>query len=373
MVNFEDVDFNYINAEFIMTNACNLQCDYCFERKNMTNNQQFFYLSFENMCGYMDLIIENRKKRKISQDYPSQINFFGGEPLLEWEKIYNLMEKYKNYSFFKYSIITNGTLLNEEKLQKFKNFPILWQISLDSIKPEGNYPRFKEKSQEFTEHIIKIIKKINDYGFETPIISSVISSYSVSSMFETYSYFADNKIPIKWQVFFERLENQNKIIPEYENQNKLILNKLIKTPYNIPILWENVINYIRNNQLGKKTYIPISLSEAPSPNNLYIVSPNGKLYMSTNEVNIHDSAPIFSSIGELPKGINIDKLKNHPLIKNLKKEIQPECFECPSFAVNPCCFEQLYYVYPRQFQGNCYTFLSATNYALKFLQQRGEI
>lgn len=35
----KDVDFRYINAELIMTNGCNLCCDYCFERERMDENR----------------------------------------------------------------------------------------------------------------------------------------------------------------------------------------------------------------------------------------------------------------------------------------------------------------------------------------------
>lgn len=50
-----------------------------------------------------------------------------------------------------------------------------------------------------------------------------------------------------------------------------------------------------------------------------------------------------------------------------------DCANCPSFAINPCCVEKQFFVYPTQFKGNCNVFLSTTYYALEFLRRRGEI
>ena len=75
----------------------------------------------------------------------------------------------------------------------------------------------------------------------------------------------------------------------------------------------------------------------------------------------------------MPHGINIELIKNHPYLNKLKTEINSTCKNCPGYAVNPCCIEQKFFVYPRQFEGNCNVFLSTTAYALEFLAKRGEL
>ena len=373
MIEFEDIDFRYINAEFIVTNCCNLCCDYCFERQYISDHTKFGVLSFEDMCGYMDLIIQNRIARKIPYSLPSCINFFGGEPMLQWNNIVRLMEKYSEYKFFHYSIITNGLLITKERLQRVKKFPILWQISLDSAVPVGNIYRFKDKSTECTNHVLQVIEWILEEGFETPIVSSVIHDKSVKSMVETYHYFAERRLPIKWQCMIERLGDQTGILEEYNRQNLEILDLLVKNPFNIPMMWQNVIWYYQISKTRESVSYEPTLTESPSPNNLYVVAPNGKLYLSTNNVDMLDETPETTSIGELPNGVDKELVRNHPYLKALNKEISPKCLDCPSFAVNPCCFEQNFFLYPRQFLGNCNVFLSSTYYALEFLRRRGEL
>lgn len=373
MVKIEEIDFRYINAEFIVTNGCNLRCDYCFERERVSEGRKIEFLDFETMCGYMELILKNRKDRKTPWDVPSWINFFGGEPMLKWKDILKLMNKYKDYAFFRYTIITNGLLVNEVVLQEAQGLPILWQISLDSVNPVGNEYRFKSRSKEFTAHVVEVIEQIHQYGFIPPIISSVITDKSALSMVETYRYFAEKRIPVKWQCILERLGDQSAIISEYDKQNREILDLLVEKPFNIPMLWENVIGCYQAMRRGEQVPMVKAFSEAPSPNNVYIVGPNGKLYLNTNNVNAFDSVPEFSDIGGLPNGIDIDKLVNHPYLKQLSLDIDEDCLNCPSFAVNPCCIEQKFFVYPRQFKGNCSSFMSATVYALEFLQRRGQL
>lgn len=356
-----------------MTNGCNLHCEYCFERERMTNKGKVFFLKEKDIRGYMDLILENRRKRAISPIVPSWINFFGGEPMLCWDLMLKIMkEYYEKYKFFKFSIITNGLILDEEKINKAKGLPILWQISLDSANPKGNYYRFGDKAELYTKHILQVIELITKSGFPTPIVSSTITDQSVNYITETYHYFAEKRIPIKWQEILERIGDQSKLIDEYNRQNMEIVELLIKDDFNVPMLWQNIINYFRMFKKKEIMYFSPALTEAPSPNNLYIVGPNGKLYLMTNFVNALDSCPEFTSIGELPNGVDIEKVKNHPYLKQLSTDMS-DCYNCPSFAVNPCCIEKKYFLYPSQFKGNCNTFISSTFFALEFLKGRGEI
>ena len=110
-----DIDFRYINAEFIMTNGCNLHCEYCFERERMTNNGKVFFLKESDIRGYIELILKNRKERGTPSGVPSWINFFGGEPMLCWDLMLKIMrEYYEKYKFFRFSIITNGLIIDKE-------------------------------------------------------------------------------------------------------------------------------------------------------------------------------------------------------------------------------------------------------------------
>lgn len=108
-----------ILIELILTNKCNKRCEYC--DLLFTNNS----LSFNEL----DLFIKFLENNKAEYN----INFFWWEPLLEFDKIKYFVEKSRNY-ITKYSIWTNWVLLDNEKLEFFKNNNILIYLSVDNIK-----------------------------------------------------------------------------------------------------------------------------------------------------------------------------------------------------------------------------------------------
>ena len=91
----------------VLTHQCNLRCTYCYE-KHKDNNVMSF-----------DTAKEILSKEMIADDGSEnvEIDMFGGEPLLEFELIKDIVEWsklqnwQKKYIFF---IVTNGVPLNSE-------------------------------------------------------------------------------------------------------------------------------------------------------------------------------------------------------------------------------------------------------------------
>lgn len=90
-----------------LTQACNLSCIYCYETHKSSKR-----MSFETAKAIID-----SEMKKISEDETLEIDLFGGEPLLEFSLIKEIVLYVrtafpkKNAIFF---IVTNGTLLTEE-------------------------------------------------------------------------------------------------------------------------------------------------------------------------------------------------------------------------------------------------------------------
>ena len=156
------VDDDYSEAEYILTRNrinyeksrslgfriftttnCNARCFYCYE-----NGVKHFDMSKETA----DLII-NFITERISLYNSLQIQWFGGEPLVNYkiidyitEKLKPLIEKYN----IKYSstMISNGYLFNDELIKKAKNEWKLKkiQITLDGLK--DTYQKIKQINDE---------------------------------------------------------------------------------------------------------------------------------------------------------------------------------------------------------------------------------
>ena len=98
-----------------MTHDCNLRCEYCFASQGTYNGEKAF-LSFETGKKAFDYLVKSSGNRRNLE-----VDFFGGEPLMNFDTIKKLVDYgrslEKEYNkHFRFTVTTNGVLLNEEKI-----------------------------------------------------------------------------------------------------------------------------------------------------------------------------------------------------------------------------------------------------------------
>ena len=113
-----------------LTHDCNLNCIYCYQKHDKNHR-----MSLETGKKVIDWIFDN-----VPQGYKNvEIDFIGGEPLLEFHMIQEIIE-YTLHKKIPQNIIffatTNGTIMNSEiKDWCYKNKDIFWLgLSLDGTK-----------------------------------------------------------------------------------------------------------------------------------------------------------------------------------------------------------------------------------------------
>lgn len=109
-----------------VTDKCNLNCDYCF------NNETGRDLDINMGKMAVDFMI---RENAFSKNDSKGICFFGGEPLLKFNLIKDLIE----YSKIKrgdlhYAIVTNGTIFNREISEYLSNNNVKIVLSIDGCK-----------------------------------------------------------------------------------------------------------------------------------------------------------------------------------------------------------------------------------------------
>ncbi len=116
----------------ILTNSCNLNCSYCFLENNpqykehrVLMSERIAMLAVEKFCAYIN---ENSIVSPL-------IILYGGEPLINFEVIKKII-RYVNSNIEKpyFSLITNGTLLNDEICTFLKANNVNVGISIDGTK-----------------------------------------------------------------------------------------------------------------------------------------------------------------------------------------------------------------------------------------------
>ena len=106
-----------IFIELTMTNNCNCHCKYCFEGDHPLEER-----NLEEEQRQFDLLIDLCKKFDIDKYEWLTISFWGGEPFLNTDFMFKIINATYKYSFVRYHIYSNGTLVHKYKEFLKQNF-----------------------------------------------------------------------------------------------------------------------------------------------------------------------------------------------------------------------------------------------------------
>ena len=116
-----------------ITHDCNLRCEYCFADTGAYHGERSV-MSSEVGKAAIDYVIKNSGKRKNIE-----IDFFGGEPLINFDVVKEIVEYARQVEKdagknFRFTITTNGILLDEEKKKYINENMVNIVLSLDGRK-----------------------------------------------------------------------------------------------------------------------------------------------------------------------------------------------------------------------------------------------
>jgi len=116
-----------------IANTCNSRCTYCFAHNGDYGKSRAIMpldIADKSIDFFMD---------KVPSDCRASIIFFGGEPLLAYKRIVQTCEytkfHYAGKKNFRFHIVTNATLLNEERIDFFAQNDFGVAVSIDG-RPE---------------------------------------------------------------------------------------------------------------------------------------------------------------------------------------------------------------------------------------------
>lgn len=203
-------DINYFisntrQVTFEVTESCNLSCDYCVYGKFYTNRKSLDKnLSINSAKTTLDFLFKKwNSSFNSSYDRKISIGFYGGEPLLCYEFVYEIINYVKKFPLFaqnmiEFSMTTNGVLL--ERYIPFlveNNFNLL--ISIDGGTEFNNsYRRFKNKKSAFDiiiRNILNIKKNYPEYFKKFVRFNSVLHNRNSVKEIEEYFKSTFDKVP----------------------------------------------------------------------------------------------------------------------------------------------------------------------------------
>lgn len=139
----------------LVTDACNLSCEYCFVRNNMGPEYRTSVMAPELATRAIQFFAEQVSENKVEEP---QVIFYGGEPLLNLravESAVEAVEKFKEAQGLpprtQMTLITNGTRVTEEIARFLKAHNITVVVSVDGpeeitslLRLSGTDIRFRE-------------------------------------------------------------------------------------------------------------------------------------------------------------------------------------------------------------------------------------
>jgi len=183
----------HLAATVLLTWACNLQCIYCFQgHENRIGNMSIE--EADRLIKFLTLSAKYRGSKSIS------IVLFGGEPLINIDVGFYILEKVKNYCnendmLFFSSIITNGTLLNIGIVKKLQEYNCqMLQITLDGVKDVHNTRRVYANNKGSFDEIIDVLKLMNSYSEINTVIRINVDKINEKDTYKLLEYIGKNGI-----------------------------------------------------------------------------------------------------------------------------------------------------------------------------------
>jgi uncharacterized protein len=155
-------DTSLQNITVFTSNACNLDCGYCYVTKNNAVNEN--KMSIETFKTAMNNLFDTfDTSRRIN------ILFFGGEPLLNVPFLEEAIQYLKSVESegrtkFSYSLTTNGTVLSDKIIDIILQNNMSVVVSIDGEKEvHDNMRPFKATGLGSYDKILKNVKILSEY------------------------------------------------------------------------------------------------------------------------------------------------------------------------------------------------------------------
>jgi len=309
--NFSHFDYTALFVRIIPTDNCNLNCLYCFQRKN--NTPEMTWEMFEKIFS---------KAKSLKTGF---ISFLGGEPML-WEYIYDAVELCTEYNILT-DITTNGTLLNNTTIEKLSNAKLDYlNISTDIQSTDA----ISEKNIIFDKEILKELKMAEKNHNIKLRINSVIYNNNFEDIKLLLELSKENKIPISLGFVVPNMnDNTNKSICFSQDDTDLlteITNYILeKKNARYPIIdpdsyFTNIFRFLKNESFWKCNY--------PTKYGWINVTPDGSIRGCTKKMDTTD----FDFISLTPENI-----------KEYKALLKASVNQCNPYCYSNCAYDSSFY------------------------------
>lgn len=143
-----------------VSHDCNLRCKYCFADEGKYHTEKRELMTAETGKRAMDYLVEHSGHRRNLE-----VDFFGGEPLMNFEVVKEVVEyarelEKKHNKVFRFTVTTNGILLDEKKLEYINENMSNIVLSIDGRKEVNDRMRYRADGSGSYDKIVPIFQKV---------------------------------------------------------------------------------------------------------------------------------------------------------------------------------------------------------------------
>ena len=174
----------------MLTQNCNLKCKYCYGGESGRFNSKGVRMSFRVAKAAIDFLLKGSQETENLQ-----ICFFGGEPLLNFKLIKKIFEYCDSIEKihkkkFTYTMTTNATLLDEEKIKVLDSHKVSIMVSLDGEKDINDSNRVFVNGQGTYNSVIKSINLLKKHNYSF-VIRATQQTGSFDEFLKTIRFFKE--------------------------------------------------------------------------------------------------------------------------------------------------------------------------------------
>ena len=239
-----------------MTSRCNMGCKYCL--RDGENPLEATTISNEMVVRICNYIAEYCKKNKLEQIY---IQPWGGEPLLEKDKIFLIQDEMERRAVHaNITIETNGLLLSDSLIRELYGRDIGYGISIDGFAGVHDGQRTLRNGMGTHQRVEQAVKKTKEYYGEDTSILATVTKQSIPYMKEIIEYFAGdlglNRIKLNFvhKSVFQQEDEFCVDIDDIKTGTEQIFDTIVSlNEKNVDImeynLWVKVMNILTNRKI----------------------------------------------------------------------------------------------------------------------------
>lgn len=187
----------HLQLQWHITQRCNLRCKHCYQESYSNND-----LSFAEMMKIVEQFKELLKyySKLSGKRIRGHITVTGGEPFIRAD-FFDLLEIFaQNNPYFDFSILTNGTMIDEETAERLSIYgPSFVQISIegkkethDQIRGVGSYDKAILGIKNLTKKKIPVLVSFTAHKKNYKEFSDVVKMAEINKVTRVWS---DRLIP----------------------------------------------------------------------------------------------------------------------------------------------------------------------------------